>query len=96
MRMADGRLLHRFCKGEAAVAANLDDYAFLIWGLIEAYGEQVLHADDLRAAIALQKIVDRHFRDPDGGFFSTPDDGEAASVPGLRRGTTGPSPRETQ
>ena len=76
MRMADGRLLHRFCKGEAAVAANLDDYAFLIWGLIEAYGAG-FNAEDLRAAIALQQIVDRHFRDPDGGFFSTPDDGEA-------------------
>ena len=76
MRMADGRLLHRFCKGEAAVTANLDDYAFLIWGLIESY-EAGFNADDLRAAIALQEIVDRHFRDPDGGFFSTPDDGEA-------------------
>jgi uncharacterized protein len=76
MRMADGRLFHRFCKGEAAVTANLDDYAFLIWGLIESY-EAGFNADDLREAIALQKIVDRHFRDPDGGFFSTPDDGEA-------------------
>ena len=75
MKTPDGRLLHRFCKGEAAVTANLDDYAFLIWGLIDAY-EAGFNADDLRAAIALQGIVDRHFRDPDGGFFSTPDDGE--------------------
>ncbi len=75
MKTPDGRLLHRFCKGEAAVTANLDDYAFLIWGLIDAY-EAGFNADDLREAIALQGIVDRHFRDPDGGFFSTPDDGE--------------------
>ncbi|MDO8942413.1 MAG: AGE family epimerase/isomerase, partial [Desulfobacterales bacterium] len=33
LKTPDGRLLHRFCKGEAAVTATLDDYAFLIWGL---------------------------------------------------------------
>ena len=76
MKTPDGRLLHRFCKGEAAVAGNLDDYAFLVWGLINAY-EAGFNADDLREAIAIQGIVDRRFRDPDGGFFSTPDDGEA-------------------
>jgi uncharacterized protein len=75
MWTADGRLLHRFCKGEAAMTAGLDDYAFLIWGLIEAY-EAGFDAGDLGEAIALQGIVERHFRDPDGGFFSTPDDGE--------------------
>ena len=57
------------------MTAGLDDYAFLIWGLIETY-EAGFDADDLREALALQGIVDRHFRDPDGGFFSTPDDGE--------------------
>ena len=76
LRKPDGRLLHSFCKGEAAVTAGLDDYAFLTWGLIEAY-EAGFDADDLRTAIALQALVDRRFRDTDGGFFSTPDDGEA-------------------
>jgi uncharacterized protein YyaL (SSP411 family) len=75
LRTAEDRLLHRFCKGEAAMTANLDDYAFLIWGLIEAY-EAGFTAGDLGEAITLQGIVERHFRDPDGGFFSTPDDGE--------------------
>jgi hypothetical protein len=75
LKTPDGHLLHRFCKGEAAVTANLDDYAFLIWGLIDAY-EAGFDAGHLREAIALQGIVDERFRDPDGGFFSTPDDGE--------------------
>jgi uncharacterized protein YyaL (SSP411 family) len=75
LKTADGRLLHRFCKGDAAVTANLDDYAFLIWGLIETY-EAGFDAADLGEALALQGIVDKRFRDPDGGFFSTPDDGE--------------------
>jgi len=76
LRTADGRLLHRYCKGEAAVKGYLDDYAFLIWGLIECY-EAGFAAGDLREALALQKALEDRFRDPDGGFFMTPDDGEA-------------------
>ena len=76
LRRADGRLLHRFCKGEAAMTATLDDYAFLIWGLIETY-EAAFDAGDLAEALRLQGIVEKHFRDPAGGFFTTPDDGEA-------------------
>jgi len=75
MKTADGRLLHRFCKGEAGVTANLDDYAFFTWGLIESY-EAGFAAGDLSEALALQGIIDGRFRDLDGGYFSTPDDGE--------------------
>jgi uncharacterized protein YyaL (SSP411 family) len=75
LRTADGRLLHRYCKGEAGVAGNLDDYAFFIWGLIESY-EAGFDPADLREAIAHQEIVGLHFRDADGGCFATPDDGE--------------------
>ena len=37
LRDARGRLLHRWRDGEAAMPASVDDYAFVIWGLIEAY-----------------------------------------------------------
>ncbi|MHB8771060.1 MAG: thioredoxin domain-containing protein [Syntrophales bacterium] len=76
LRTAEGRLLHRFCKGEAAMTATLDDYAFLVWGLLEAY-EAAFDVGDLEEALHLQGVVEKHFRDPEGGFFTTPDDGEA-------------------
>lgn len=75
MKTPEGRFLHRWCGGEAAVTGNLDDYAFLIWGLCELY-EAGLDAGDLRRALELQRILTDRFRDPEGGFFFTPDDGE--------------------
>ncbi|MCX5837818.1 MAG: thioredoxin domain-containing protein [Deltaproteobacteria bacterium] len=75
MQTPDGRLFHRWCGGEPAMAGNLDDYAFMIWGLIELY-EAGFAARDLRMALELQRILADRFRDPEGGFFFTPDDGE--------------------
>ncbi|UCH37215.1 MAG: thioredoxin domain-containing protein, partial [Candidatus Bathyarchaeota archaeon] len=37
MRNSQGRLYHSYQGGEAVVSGFLDDYAFLIWGLIEVY-----------------------------------------------------------
>ena len=75
MQTPDGRLLHRWCGGEPAMTGNLDDYAFMVWGLIELY-EAGFAAGDLRMALELQRILTDRFRDPEGGFFFTPDDGE--------------------
>jgi uncharacterized protein YyaL (SSP411 family) len=75
MRRLDGRLLHRYKEG-AGVLANLDDYAFLIWGLIELY-EAVFDLKYLKWAIELNKeMVDHFWDDEHGGLYFTPDDGE--------------------
>ncbi|HEX9596819.1 MAG TPA: thioredoxin domain-containing protein, partial [Anaerolineales bacterium] len=37
LRTPDGALLKRYRLGEAALPAHADDYAFMIWGLIELY-----------------------------------------------------------
>jgi uncharacterized protein YyaL (SSP411 family) len=76
MRQSDGRLLHRYRDTQAALPAHLDDYAFLIWGLLELY-EATFEVEYLQAALDLNKDLITHFWDtPYGGFYFTPDDGE--------------------
>jgi uncharacterized protein len=76
MREIDGRLYHRHREGESAIMANLDDYAFLIWGLIECY-EASFDASFLKRALSLQEDLTKHFWDKEkGGYYFTPDDGE--------------------
>ncbi len=76
----DGRLLHRFRDGEAVIPAFLDDYAFMIWGLLELY-ETTLTPEYLAKAIALNEILLSHFwDDKNGGFFFTADDAERLLV----------------
>ncbi|SMO77459.1 thioredoxin domain-containing protein [Fodinibius sediminis] len=66
-----GGLLHRFRNGESGIEAHADDYAFLIWGLIELH-QTTLESSYLARAVELNdKFIDL-FWDPDqGGFFFT-------------------------
>ncbi len=74
MRREDGRLLHRFRDGDADIGANLDDYAFLQWGLLELY-EAGFDPRYLTAALELAQDMFRHFKDQSGkGFYFAPDD----------------------
>jgi uncharacterized protein YyaL (SSP411 family) len=80
MRRPDGRLWHRYRDGQAGVEANLDDYAFLVWGLIELY-EAVFNTKYLKVALELTNDMVSHFWDEDGGgLYLTPDDGESLLV----------------
>ncbi|RMD58259.1 MAG: thioredoxin domain-containing protein, partial [Nitrospirae bacterium] len=80
MRDKDGRLLHRYRDGEAKIKANIDDYAFFVWGLIEIY-ESTFELKYLRYAIDINNALIKHFwDDKSGGFYFTPDDGEELIV----------------
>ena len=80
LRQEDGRLLHRFRDGQAAIAGNLEDYAFLIWGLIELY-QATFDIRHLQTALQLNNDLTNHFWDHEnGGFYFTPDDGEELLV----------------
>ena len=75
-----GRLYHRFRDGEAGLNANLDDYVFMIWGLIELY-EATFNIEYLEQAIEFNNVVVKHFSDVNaGGFFFTADDSEELPV----------------
>ena len=74
LRDSSGRLCHRWRDGEASAGAFADDYAFLIWGLLECH-DYSGDASFLAAARSLQDILDRHFWDEkQGGYFMSADD----------------------
>ena len=80
MRKADGRLWHRHRGEWTGVDANLDDYAFLVWGLIELY-EATFDTSHLQYALELSDDMVRHFwDDAGGGLYLVPDDGERLLV----------------
>lgn len=73
----DGRLLAAYKDGRARFNAYLDDYAFLIDGILELL--QARWRDgDLEFAVALADSLLAHYEDKEhGGFFFTADDHEA-------------------
>ena len=77
LRLPDGRLQHRYRAGEAGLPAHLEDYAFVVWGLIELY-ETTFEVDYLRAALDLnERMIADFWDDEAGGFFMTAHPGEA-------------------
>jgi uncharacterized protein YyaL (SSP411 family) len=66
-----GTLLRRFRQGEAGLAAQLDDYAFFVQGLIDLY-EASFTIRYLKNAIELtQKQIELFADEAAGGFFET-------------------------
>ena len=66
-----GQLLRRFCDGEAAVPAFLDDYAFFAQALLDLF-EATFDPARLQMAVELVRRNFKSFEDEtEGGFFST-------------------------
>ena len=71
-----GRLLRSYNAGSARHDAYLEDYAFLISGLIDLY-EATGTPRWISEAIALDQVLERYYEDPDaGGYFTTSADHE--------------------
>jgi uncharacterized protein YyaL (SSP411 family) len=71
MRGPDGGLLRRYRLGDAAIGGMLDDYAFLVQGLIDLY-EVTFEFRYLEQAIALTDEQRTKFEDREnGGFFAS-------------------------
>jgi uncharacterized protein len=72
----NGQPFHRYRDGEAAIPGNIDDYAFLIHGLLELY-QTTFETKYLKQALTLNRHLIDHFWDNEqGGFYFTADDGE--------------------
>jgi uncharacterized protein YyaL (SSP411 family) len=70
LRGKDGRLLH-----QSGRAGYLDDYSFVVWGLLNLY-EATFAPRYLEAAIELENDALRLFRDDAGRFYLTARDAE--------------------
>ncbi|MBD3218559.1 MAG: DUF255 domain-containing protein [candidate division Zixibacteria bacterium] len=76
MKNDNGSLLHMFREGKSDQVGFVDDYAFMIWGLIELY-EATFDIRYLQEAIDLNSYLIENFRDSDkGGFFFTSKESE--------------------
>lgn len=72
----DGRLLARYRDGDAANPGYIDDYAFLVWGLIELY-EATFKPEYLKKAVSINDDLLKYFWDVDkGGLFIYGSDSE--------------------
>jgi uncharacterized protein YyaL (SSP411 family) len=80
MRRSDGTLGRRDRNGETRIDGFLDDYAFVIRGLLSLF-EVDSNARWLKAAIDLQSVLDTQFFDEDERrYFLTPHTGEELIV----------------
>ncbi|MFQ5650232.1 MAG: thioredoxin domain-containing protein [bacterium] len=71
LRNSDGKLLKRYRQGEAALPAHAEDYAFMVWGLLELY-ETTFEVEFLQQAMELNRIMLTSFWDEEnGGLFFT-------------------------
>ncbi len=74
--LVNNRLVHRYREGDASIAGNLDDYSFMIWGLLELYTAS-FDIKYLNAAINLNKTLIKYFWDDKNyGFYFTASDSE--------------------
>lgn len=75
MNRAD-KLYKRYRDGESKNLGTLDDYAFLIWGLIELY-EATFNLKYLEKAVALnENMIKQFWDDNSAGFFLNAHDSE--------------------
>lgn len=73
---SDGRLIARYRDGDSSFLGGIDDYSFLIWGLIELY-ETTYNPDYLKKAINLNDDLIKLFWDEEiGGLFMYGNDAE--------------------
>ena len=68
LQKSDGRLVKRFRQGHSGLDPHINDYSFMIWGLINLY-EATFRTIYLSRALKLAEVMVEDFYDVNGGFF---------------------------
>ncbi len=77
MRTPSGRLYRRYRHGHIAHGGFLDDYVYLVWGLIELY-EAILEVRYLEEAMRLNQVgIDLFADEEKGGFYFSGNENES-------------------
>lgn len=70
----NGTLYHRYREGSVAIEGFLDDYSFMIYGLLELY-ESTMKPEYIEKALNLQDSLSNKFSDAEnGGYFMSSSD----------------------
>jgi uncharacterized protein len=83
MKTENGLLFHRYVKGEKAVSGFLDDYAYLVFGLIELYEANFQEKYLQTASDLTMTMIEQFWDKKNGGFFFTSENTDKA-VPRLK------------
>jgi uncharacterized protein YyaL (SSP411 family) len=84
-------LFHRFAKGEKAIDGFLDDYCYLVFGLIELY-QASFKEKYLVSSVDLTKRVITEFWDEKAGGFFFSKKGSDSAVPRIKQAYDGAVP----
>ena len=68
LRDDNGKLFKRYRLGKSGLSPHIDDYSFMVWGLLDLY-ENTFEVEHLETAIELTKIMIEDFSDSTGGFY---------------------------
>ncbi|MBT6711944.1 MAG: thioredoxin domain-containing protein [Candidatus Marinimicrobia bacterium] len=79
LRDGNGRLMKRSRLGKAGLQPHLDDYSFMVFGLLNLY-EATFDPSYLASAVELTEIMIEDFSDKNGGFFIGSKDAEKLMV----------------
>ncbi|MFN2341639.1 MAG: thioredoxin domain-containing protein, partial [Halanaerobium sp.] len=71
MRDQNGNLVHSYHQGKYSEVDNLNDYAFLIWALVELYQATLKDEYLIKAEEMVEKMIDRFWDQDSGGFYFT-------------------------
>jgi uncharacterized protein len=84
MQTGEHRLYHRFADSEIAIDGFLDDYVFLIFGLLELY-EAGFDERYLQTSVDLARVMIENFWDSENGGFYFTDKSAENEVPRLKQ-----------